>query len=138
MIPDAALRRRFSDARAGLVPSIGALGAYGRIGRLRRSIRLVGRGCAPISAANRDALEQCVEQLPGVSHDARRRHVSGLDRCSRPATRPSGPLLRSARSWLSDGAQFHGPGFVRFNFGCPRATLDEGLRRFRHAVLAAQ
>ena len=39
---------------------------------------------------------------------------------------------------FSDGAQFHGPGFVRFNFGCPRATLDEGLRRFRHAVLAAQ
>jgi cysteine-S-conjugate beta-lyase len=39
---------------------------------------------------------------------------------------------------LSDGAQFHGPGYVRFNFGCPRATLDEGLRRFKNGVYAAQ
>jgi cysteine-S-conjugate beta-lyase len=38
---------------------------------------------------------------------------------------------------LSDGAQFHGPGFLRFNFGCPRATLDEGLARFASAVRAA-
>ena len=31
---------------------------------------------------------------------------------------------------LSEGADFGGPGFVRFNFGCPRALLDEGLERF--------
>ena len=32
---------------------------------------------------------------------------------------------------LSDGADFGRPGFLRLNFGCPRATLDEALRRIR-------
>jgi cystathionine beta-lyase len=35
---------------------------------------------------------------------------------------------------LSDGRDFLGPGHVRLNFGCPRATLDEGIRRFTTAV----
>ncbi len=30
---------------------------------------------------------------------------------------------------LSDGADFGQHGFLRLNFGCPRSTLDEGLRR---------
>jgi cystathionine beta-lyase len=30
---------------------------------------------------------------------------------------------------LSDGRDYSGPGYVRLNFGCPRATLEEALRR---------
>ncbi len=39
---------------------------------------------------------------------------------------------------LSEGAFFGGKrgDHVRINFGCPRATLDEGLRRLRNAVRA--
>ena len=35
---------------------------------------------------------------------------------------------------LSDGKEFHGPGYVRLNFGCPRQTLREGLERIKAAV----
>lgn len=35
---------------------------------------------------------------------------------------------------LSDGAFFGTPGFVRLNFGCPRATLEEGLKRIRSSL----
>jgi len=35
---------------------------------------------------------------------------------------------------LSNGADFGAPGFVRMNFGCPLATLEEGLRRFAAAL----
>ena len=35
---------------------------------------------------------------------------------------------------LSNGADFGAPGFVRMNFGCPRSTLEEGLRRFGRAL----
>jgi len=35
---------------------------------------------------------------------------------------------------LSDGAQFDHPNFVRLNFACPRATLDEGLKRMLTAI----
>ncbi len=37
---------------------------------------------------------------------------------------------------LSDGALFGeaGRGFVRLNFGCPRALLEEALQRMERAV----
>jgi len=88
-------------------------------------------------AANRDRVEAAVAALPGVSMT----HVEGtylgwvdvsaLDLASIPAHFEAHGL------GFSDGSQFHGPGFVRFNFGCPRATLEEGLHRFERAVRAA-
>ena len=35
---------------------------------------------------------------------------------------------------LSDGAGFGAPGFVRLNFGCPRATLELALDRMAAAI----
>ena len=35
---------------------------------------------------------------------------------------------------LSTGAQFGDPGYVRFNFACPRPQLTEGLERLRRAL----
>ncbi len=36
---------------------------------------------------------------------------------------------------LSDGAPFDAePGFVRLNFGCPRATLERAVNRMAEAV----
>ncbi|MDR1816891.1 MAG: aspartate aminotransferase, partial [Puniceicoccales bacterium] len=38
---------------------------------------------------------------------------------------------------LGNGADFGAPGFVRLNYGCPRATLREILRRLTAAVAGA-
>lgn len=38
---------------------------------------------------------------------------------------------------FSDGRFFSGPGYVRFNFGCTRATLVEACDRLAGAVIAA-
>jgi len=35
---------------------------------------------------------------------------------------------------LSDGIQFGQSGFLRLNFGCPRAMLDEGLQRMERVL----
>ena len=35
---------------------------------------------------------------------------------------------------LSDGADFRGRGYMRLNFGCPRATLEQALERMHRAV----
>jgi cystathionine beta-lyase len=45
-------------------------------------------------------------------------------------------MLRQARVALNDGPTFGpgGEGFQRMNLGCPRATLEEGLRRIERAV----
>jgi cystathionine beta-lyase len=46
-------------------------------------------------------------------------------------------FLHNARVALSDGASFGhgGEGFMRLNFGCPRAILTEALERMKKALL---
>jgi cystathionine beta-lyase len=46
-------------------------------------------------------------------------------------------FLERAKVALNDGAEFGpgGEGFVRLNFGCPRTTLEEALRRMKQAIL---
>ena len=137
VIPDAALRRRFCDARAGLVPSVGQLAFTAALAAYEDPSDWLPRLIAYL-ARNRDALETCVGELPGVSMT----HVEGtylgwIDVRGLALAHPMRHFETHGLG-LSDGAQFHGPGFVRFNFGCPRATLDEGLRRFANAVRAAQ
>jgi cystathionine beta-lyase len=39
---------------------------------------------------------------------------------------------------VSGGKEFDGPGFVRLNFGCPRSTLKEALRRIKTALESRQ
>lgn len=45
-------------------------------------------------------------------------------------------VVKEARLGLNDGASFGeaGTGFMRLNFACPRATLEEGLARLKSAV----
>jgi cystathionine beta-lyase len=45
-------------------------------------------------------------------------------------------LRKKAKVGLDDGYVFgkSGRGFARLNFACPRATLEEGLRRIEKAV----
>lgn len=43
-------------------------------------------------------------------------------------------FFENAGVGLSDGAEFGSPGFLRLNFGCPRATLEEALKRMKSAV----
>lgn len=91
--------------------------------------------------ANRDTLVDFVnEQLPGIEMwrpegtflawlDCR-----GLDL----DTTPFEFFLNEAKVGLNDGQTFGkaGAGFVRLNFGCPRALLEEGLERMRKAVVS--
>jgi cystathionine beta-lyase len=136
IIPDAALRRRFGSARAGLVPGIGGLAYVAATAAYQDRSAWLTRLNAYL-AANRDRLEATVAPLPGIEMT----HVEGtylgwLD--VRALSLESIPAHFEAHGLgLSDGAQFHGEGFVRFNFGCPRETLERGLSRLRKAVEAA-
>ena len=40
--------------------------------------------------------------------------------------------------YLTDGAAFGARGFVRLNFCCSRAVLDEGLERIKEACAEAR
>jgi cystathionine beta-lyase len=80
--------------------------------------------------ANRDALETFVAaELPRVrmSH-VEATYLAWLDVRELGLEDPAA-ACRSAGVALSAGAAFGDPAYLRLNFGCPRATLDEALRR---------
>ncbi len=92
---------------------------------------------------NRNFMLNFVEQnLPGIqitSPDAT--YLAWLD-CNelvasgKISGSPFDFFLKEAKVALNDGAAFGtgGKNFVRLNFGCPRATLQEGLERLQKAL----
>jgi cystathionine beta-lyase len=129
VIPDPALRRNFIRAQAGLLPGIGPL-AY-----------------AATEAALNDRgpwLPRLIDYLRG-NHDRVRAavgqrmtpveatYLAWIDVRDLDLAQP-GAWLEAAGVGLSDGAGFGGPGFVRFNFACPRVLLEQGLARLSAAL----
>jgi cysteine-S-conjugate beta-lyase len=133
VIPNAALRSRFLGARAGLVPSPGTLALAAATAAYEDRSSWVER-LNRYLASNRDRLATCVASLPGVSMaHVEATFLAWIDVQSLQLE-DAGRYFERHGLGLSDGTQFGGRGFVRFNFGCPRATLDEGLLRLARAV----
>ncbi len=129
VIPDAVLRRRFLRAMDGIVPHVNILGlaaceaAYRDCGDWHRELiaYLVG---------NRDRVAAAVNVQKGakMSH-VEATYLAWID------VRELGLANLAAHFeahglGLSDGADFGAPGWLRLNFGCTRATLEEALARF--------
>ena len=132
VIPDRSLRHRFAAARAGIVSGIGPL-AY-------LACELAWRDRGPwlpeLLAYLRDN-EALVRETVG----ARMTRVEGtylawIDIRDLQLADPEAHFLGHGLG-PSFGAQFGGPGYIRFNFGCPRQTLREGLRRLSHILSGA-
>jgi cystathionine beta-lyase len=83
-------------------------------------------------------VETVATHMPGVEcHWPEGTFLAWLD--CREAGIPSNPsqfFIERARVALNDGAAFGpgGEGFVRLNFGCPRATLTAALERMQAAL----
>jgi len=139
VIPDAALRAQFVRATAGIVAEVTTLGyaaceaAYRDCEDWRQELLTTLRG-------NRDYLIEFVKnELPGVSIDApiEATYLAWLN--VRTLNLPDPIAHFEAHGvGLSDGAFFGAPKghYVRINFGCPRSTVIEGLRRMKNAVAA--
>lgn len=133
VIPNARLRAKFMGARAGLLPGIGPLGFL----------------------SSEVAFNDRSDWIPCLL-DYLRENLTAVDACV--GSRLS-PLQATYLAWIdvadlgldnteqyfaqhgigiSPGTQFGEPGYIRMNFGCPRATLDVGLQRLKVAIEAAQ
>ena len=139
IIPDSALRARFVRATAGIVAEVTCLGftaceaAYRDSEPWRQALLATLR-------SNRDHLFATLEKsLPGVRIEApiEATYLAWLNVADLGLADPIGHF-ESHGVGLSDGAFFGAPrsDYVRLNFGCPRATLDEALRRMAAAVVA--
>ena len=135
VIPDAATRRTFEKAARGLITEINAFGYAGCEAALRHGWawrdELLG-----VLRGNRDVVEDFVaSSLPGVrTWHVEATYLAWLD--ARGLGRAdAAKFFEEHGVGLSDGIPFGAPaGFLRLNFGCPRAQLDEALARMARAL----
>jgi cystathionine beta-lyase len=131
------LRKRYLDARKGIVPWVNLMG-------------IVAAGCAYREGA--DWLEQVMVYLQGNRNfvfDYVNEHLPGIRMVMPEGTymawldcrqvipgNPSQFFLEKAKVAVNDGATFGsgGEGFVRLNFGCPRSMLLEALQRMERSI----
>jgi cystathionine beta-lyase len=137
VIEDEALRERFVAATSGLVPWVNLLGQVAAQAAYREGAPWLAAAMAYMQA-NRDWLAEAVAtRLPGVSMAVPEgTYLAWLDCRQAVAGNPHEFFLEKARVAMNDGATFGrgGEGFVRLNFGCPRATLEEALARMEAAL----
>jgi cysteine-S-conjugate beta-lyase len=133
IISDDTLRRAFRKGMGRIVPHVNLLGytaaeaAYRYGEGWRRELLAYLRG-------NRDLVAQEVALMPGLSvAHVEATYLSWIDLRERGLADPV-RFFEEAGVGLSGGADFGLPGFVRLNFGCPRALLSEALRRMRLAL----
>lgn len=133
VIPDAELRRRFRDAKAGTVPEVNALGfsaalaAYTQAQDWHAALLDYLRG-------NLARVTEAVDAMPGLSMGpVEATYLAWIDARAIAPTQ-AGRFFEQAGVGLSEGADFGAPGFVRLNFGCPRTTLDMALSRMSAAT----
>ncbi|KAB2640603.1 MAG: putative C-S lyase [Verrucomicrobia bacterium] len=132
VIPDAALRRRFTATRGHTLTEINALAFYAAQAAYRHGEpwRLA---LLAYLQTNRDTLVEFIRsQCPGLSVVAgAATYLAWIDARGLGVDNPAAHFENRAGLFLSDGKSFGWPGWVRFNFGCPHARMLEGLDKIR-------
>jgi cystathionine beta-lyase len=132
------LRQRLQQAESGILPHVNALG----LAATRAAYTECDAWLAELQdylTGNRDALLAYLrERMPTItSTQPEATYLAWLDcRAAGIEGSPYQFFLKKAKVALSDGAAFGpgGEGFVRFNFGCPRAQMMQALDRMADAL----
>lgn len=137
VIQNPEIRERFNHARCGMVDSVSPLGleatraAYSDCGDWLQAL-------VAYLQTNRDYLLNAVQtRLPGVvMHAPQGTYLAWLDCSALGLDDPQQFFLEQARVGLSAGIEFGDDSqqFVRLNFGCPRAMLEEGIARLERSL----
>lgn len=138
IIPNPELRKRYEAARGGVVGGVNILGVTAAEAAYRSGEAWL-HSVMEYLEGNRDFLMKYVrENLPEIQMAAPEgTYLAWLDCRALPIeTSPADFFLQKARVGMNDGADFGrgGQGFLRMNFGCPRAMLKAALERMQGAV----
>jgi cystathionine beta-lyase len=133
VIPNENLRKTFVRNRREIIPNTNVLGYTACMAAYRDCedwrIELID-----YLRDNREIVYNSInEDIPRLSTDnVDATYLAWID--ARELDVPD-PVLFFERAGvgLSDGRHFQGAGFLRLNFGCPRAILLEALDRMKHA-----
>jgi cystathionine beta-lyase len=135
VISNADIRRRFVQAMAGIVPRVNVLANTAALAAYQDTSTWL-KQLLDCLRDNRDRVFSAVSQMKGFSIcHTEATYLSWIDARESGLEDPAG-FFENSGVGLSDGAEFGIPGFLRLNFGCPRATLDEALRRMQTAFMS--
>jgi cystathionine beta-lyase len=141
IVTDERLAVKLRTAMRGMVSRVNVLGlaaceaAY-RDGRGWRKALL------EYLRSNRDRVVACLEAIPELRVSRpEATYLAWIDSralCAERQITDPVAFFEAAGVGLSNGAHFGAPGFMRLNFGCPRATLDLALQRIAGAIEACR
>jgi cystathionine beta-lyase len=135
VIPDDSLRRRFGAARGHTLAEINALSYHAAEAAYRHGEpwrrELIAR-----LRDNRDTLVDFIRtRCPALSLvPSEATYLAWIDASRLGVVNPAAHFEKHAGLFLSDGAFFGWPQFIRFNFGCPRAHMLRGLEKIASAL----
>lgn len=136
VISDARLRRRFERAMHGIVPHVNVLG-LAACEAAYRDCTDWHRELIAYLAANRDRVNATVDGKKQLKMNfVEATYLAWIDVRELGLANPAAHFEAHGLG-LSDGVDFGAPGWLRLNFGCPRSTLDEALRRLEKGCDAA-
>ncbi|WP_338556469.1 PatB family C-S lyase [Erwinia sp. E_sp_B01_3] len=133
IIPNPELRKRFINERQGIVPGVDVLAYVAATAAWRDGQPWLDEQLEYLRNS-RDFLTQRINAIDGLSVVApEATYLAWIDASQ---LKVASPALFFERHGLgfSPGRDFGDDGFVRFNFGCPRALTEEALRRMENAV----
>ncbi|MHC4887047.1 MAG: MalY/PatB family protein [Planctomycetota bacterium] len=133
VIPNKRLRLAFKRAMQGIVPHINVL-AWPVLTAVYTECREWHDELLTTLRWNRDLLEERIGDLHGVAMaHVEATYLAWINIAALGLKDPYQHFFDHGIE-LSDGRAFGHPDYLRLNFGCPRATLTEALRRFEAAV----
>ncbi len=138
IIPNRELRQRYLEAKKGLVPHVNIMGLVAAQAAYRDGQEWLQQLLSYLES-NRDYLVDYIGQRLPTIHVAKPEgtYLAWLDcRSAGIEGNPGQFFLERGRVAFNEGAMFGkgGEGFVRLNFGCPRATLTQALERMQVAL----
>ncbi len=133
IIKNKSLREKFLEASHGIVGDV-SLFSYAAMLAAYRDCESWRKQVINYLQDNRNYCENRAEKIPGIKmNKVEATYLAWLDVRDLKLD-DALSFFEEAGVGLSDGEDFGGPGFMRLNFGCPRAILTEAWDRIAGAV----
>lgn len=127
------LRTKLQATMRGIVHHVGALGYVATMAAFRDG-KAWQLALLDYLRGNRDLVETQLSSMPGLrTWHVEATYLAWIDARELPVSNPLA-FFEQAGVGLYDGALFDAPGFLRLNFACPRAVLQQALERMRQAI----
>ncbi len=138
VVENEALRNKIQAARQGMVGGVNLMGQVAALAAYEDGQDWLSEVLVYLEK-NRDLICKTItEEIPELKVCAPEgTYLAWIDcRNAGLGDKPAEALVKQARVGMNEGAVFGkgGEGFVRMNFGCPTAYVEESLKRIRQAV----